>query len=88
MKTVHAVDKSEFSSRIRQHMLAYEVRLTHLKPEHKWRSNEVLLCIAPTVQRAIEMACEVYPNDTIINQVVLRNNTMDTVISADAIQSE
>ena len=86
MKTVHTVDKSEYSTLIRQHMLAYEVRLTHLKPDAKWRSNEVLLCIAPTVQRAIEMAVEVYPNDTIINQVVLRNNTMDTVISADAIQ--
>lgn len=85
MRAVHTVTKSEYGDQLlRQNVLAYEVRLTHLKPGAKWRSNEVLLCIAPTLQEAIRMACEVYPDDTVINQVVLRNNNMDTVISAES----
>lgn len=65
---------------------AYEVRLTHKPPDAKWRNNQVLLCVTNSVERAIEMAKELYPNDPIIDQAVLRNRSMTTVIDAEVLK--
>ena len=63
-----------------QTAFAYEVRMTSRTPDAKWRSNHCLLVLAGSVESAIRLATDVYPDDAIVDQVCLRNKSMDVVI--------
>lgn len=71
-----------------QNAFAYEVRMTSKKPDAKWRSNHVIMAIANSVQDAIEMCVAQYPDDPIIDQVVLRNRSMDLILSGDVVEKQ
>lgn len=73
---------------LNQTALAYEVRMTSCAPDAKWRSNHVILAIAGTSEEAISMCKELYPDDPIIDQVVLRNRGMDVILSSSLISAE
>ena len=64
---------------ITQNVLAYEVRMSTRQPDEKFRRNHIVMSLAETVQDAIAMCLEHYPDDPIIHQVVLRNRGMDLV---------
>ena len=66
---------------ITQGVLAYEVRMTSKKPDSQWRKTHVIMAIAATIDEAVAMCKRQYPDDPIIDQVVLRNRGMDLVLS-------
>ena len=76
---------TEFGHWLSQDALAYEVRMTSKKPDDKWRKNHVLMAVANTVEEAIAMCKEQYPDDPVIDQVVLRNRGMDLVLSGSIV---
>lgn len=63
-----------------QECFAYEMRFTTLPPDKKWRVNHVALIFAKSIQHAIELVNEYHPHDPIIDQVVLRNRSMDVIL--------
>ena len=71
-----------------QKALAYEVRMTSKPPESQWRKNHVLMAVAESVEEAIAMAKNVYPDDPVIMQVVLKNGGMDLLLSQWIISEE
>lgn len=73
---------------VTQNVLAYEVRLTSKKPEARWRTNHVVMVIAATAAEAISMCVSQYPDDPIIDQVILRNRGMDVILSEEVLQAE
>jgi hypothetical protein len=64
---------------VTQNAFCYEVRMTSKKPDAKWRSNHVIMAIAICVAQ--------YPDDPIIDQVVLRNRSMDLILSGDIVET-
>ena len=73
---------------ITQDALAYEVRLTTKPPDSQWRKNIVVMSIASSVEEAIGMIKEQFPNDPIIDQVVLRNRGMHLILSQTIIDED
>lgn len=80
MGSVIRATTTEHGHWITQSAVVYEVRMTSRKPDAKWRSNHVLLVVSDSVEAAITLAKSVYPDDAIVDQVVLRNRGMDVII--------
>ena len=68
-----------------QDALAYEVRMTSKNPDDKCRKNHVIMAVANSVEEAIAMCTEQYPDDPIIDQVVLRNRGMDLILAGSIV---
>jgi hypothetical protein len=81
--TMHKV----IQAHVTQNAFCYEVRMTSKKPDAKWRSNHVIMAVASSVQDAIAMCVAQYPDDPIIDQVVLRNRSMDLILSGDIVET-
>jgi formate-dependent phosphoribosylglycinamide formyltransferase (GAR transformylase) len=81
-------NKTEHGHLITQDALAYEVRLTTKPPGNQWRLNHVVMAVASSVEEAIAMCKAQYPNDPIIDQVVLRNRGMDLILASTIISCE
>ena len=88
MAVVFMSNCTEYGTFISQKAMAYEVRMTSKPPESQWRKNHVLIAVADSVSEAIDMCKIQYPDDPIIDQVVLRNRGMDLLISESMLRSE
>ena len=69
-----------------QSALAYEVRMTSKKPDGRWRTNHVIMAVASSIEEAIAMCKAHYPDDPMIDQIVLRNRGMDLILSKDCVE--
>jgi len=71
-----------------QNALAFEVRMTSKKSDSQWRKNHVIMAIANSVEEAIAMCKLQYPDDPIIDQVVLRNRCMDLILCGSIVEGQ
>ena len=85
LKKVIQANVTEHGHWLSQGAHAYEVRMTNKKSDDQWRSNHVILAIASTVEEAVSMCKEQYPDDPVIHQVALRNRDIDLILSGSIV---
>ena len=86
MHKVIQANVTEHGHWLSQNAFAFEVRMTSKKPDSQWRKTHVIMAIANNVEDAIAMCKQQYPDDPIIDQVVLRNRCMDLILCGSIVE--